>query len=164
MATIKDVARMAGVSMSTVSKYMNGGTVRPENIAPIREAIAALDYRVNPFARGLKAQRNRSVGILLPDLTTPFFGAIIGAMEKNFREHGYHSIISCYDSDHGLERDNLQFLLSTGIDGLVYAPENISAEEFYELTASREIPMVQVDRIIQGVSGDAVLVDNSAAA
>ena len=50
MATIKDVARMAGVSMSTVSKYMNGGTVRPENIAPIREAIAALDYRVNPFA------------------------------------------------------------------------------------------------------------------
>ena len=67
MATIKDVAKLAGVSVSTVSKYLNGGNVRPENQPAIREAIAALDYRVNPFARGLKAQRNRSVGILLPD-------------------------------------------------------------------------------------------------
>lgn len=163
MATIKDVARMAGVSMSTVSKYMNGGTVRPENIAPIREAIAALDYRVNPFARGLKAQRNRSVGILLPDLTTPFFGSIIAAMDKMFREYGYHSIISCYDSDHGLERDNLRFLLTNGIDGLIYIPEDLTAEEFYEITSSCSIPVVQVDRIIQGVQSDTILVDNAQA-
>ncbi len=164
MATIKDVARMAGVSMSTVSKYMNGGSVRPENIAPIREAIAALDYRVNPFARGLKAQRNRSVGILLPDLTTPFFGAIIGAMAKTFREYGYHSIISCYDSDHGLERDNLRFLLHNGIDGLIYIPEDLTSEEYYEITSNGAIPVVQVDRIIPGVKSDTVLVDNAQAA
>ena len=163
MATIKDVARMAGVSMSTVSKYMNGGTVRQENIAAIREAITALDYRVNPFARGLKAQRNRSVGILLPNLTTPFFGAIIAAMEKSFREYGYHSIISCYDADHGLERDNLQFLLTNGIDGLIYIPEDLTAEEYHEITSSYGIPVVQVDRMIQGVSTDVVLVDNAQA-
>ena len=64
MATIKDVARLAGVSMSTVSKYMNGGNVREENAKAIREAIAALDYRVNPFARSLKTQRSRAIGIL----------------------------------------------------------------------------------------------------
>lgn len=164
MATIKDVAKMAGVSMSTVSKYINGGTVRQENIAPIREAITALDYRVNPFARGLKAQRNRSVGILLPDMTAPFYGSVVAAMDKTFREHGYHSIISCYDSNHGLERDNLRFLLTNGIDGLIYIPEDLTAEEFYEMTASFSIPMVQVDRMIQGVSSDAVLVDNTKAA
>jgi LacI family transcriptional regulator len=164
MATIKDVARMAGVSISTVSKYMNGGTVRQENIAPIREAIAALDYRVNPFARGLKAQRNRSVGILLPDLTTPFFGAIIGAMDKTFREYGYHSIISCYDADHGLERDNLRFLLTNGIDGLIYIPEDLTAEEYKEITSNGSIPVVQVDRVISGVKSDTVLVDNAQAA
>jgi DNA-binding LacI/PurR family transcriptional regulator len=163
MATIKDVARMAGVSMSTVSKYMNGGTVRPENIAPIRDAIAALDYRVNPFARGLKAQRNRSVGILLPDLSTPFFGSIIGAMAKTFREYGYHSIISCYDSDHGLERDNLRFLLHNGIDGLIYIPNDLTAEEYQEITGNGSIPVVQVDRVIQGVHSDTVLVDNAQA-
>ena len=161
MATIKDVARMAGVSMSTVSKFMNGGTVRPENVGPIRDAIAALDYRVNPFARGLKAQRNRSVGILLPDLTTPFFGSIIAAMEKIFRDHGYHTIISCYDSDHGLERDNLRFLMTNGVDGLIYIPEDLTAEEFYEITANGSIPVVQMDRSIQGVHSDAVLVDNA---
>ncbi len=164
MATIKDVARMAGVSISTVSKYMNGGTVRQENIAPIREAVAALDYRVNPFARGLKAQRNRSVGILLPDLKTPFFGAVITAMDKTFREYGYHTIISCYDSNHGLERDNLRFLLTNGIDGLIYIPEDLTAEEYYEMTSSFSIPVVQVDRMIQGVRSDAVLVDNTKAA
>ena len=164
MATIKDVARMAGVSMSTVSKYMNGGTIRQENIGPIKEAIAALDYRVNPFARGLKAQRNRSVGILLPDLTTPFYGTILSAMDKTFREHGYHTIISCYDSNHGLERDNLRFLLTNGIDGLIYIPEDLTAEEFYEITNSFSIPVVQLDRMIQGVRSDAVLVDNSRAA
>ena len=164
MATIKDVARMAGVSMSTVSKYINGGTVRQENIAPIREAIAALDYRVNPFARGLKAQRNRSIGILLPDLTTPFFGSILSSMDRTFREYGYHTIISCYDCDHGLERDNLRFLLTNGIDGLIYVPEDLTAEEFYEMTSSFSLPVVQLDRVIQGVHSDAVLVDNTRAA
>ena len=164
MATIKDVARLAGVSVSTISKYMNGGNVRPENAEAIRQAIAELDYRVNPFARSLKTRQSRSIGVLLPDMTAPFYGAVVMALDKVLRENGYHSLISCYGSNHGLERDNLQFLLSTGVDGLIYAPENISAEEFYELTASREIPMVQVDRMIQGVQSDAVLVDNSAAA
>jgi len=164
MATIKDVARKAGVSQSTISKFMNGGNVRPENADAIRQAIAELDYRVNPFARSLKTNQSRSIGVLLPDMTAPFYGSVVMALDKILREHGYHSLISCYGSNHGLERDNLQFLLSAGIDGLVYAPENISAEEFYELTASRAIPMVQVDRVIQGVGSDAVLVDNSAAA
>lgn len=161
MATIKDVARMAGVSVSTVSKYINGGNVRPKNIEPIRNAIKALDYRVNPFARNLKTQRSRFIGILLPEMTAPFFGRVVNALEKALREQGYHSVISCYGASLGLERDNLQFLLGNGIDGLVYVPEDITAAEFHELTANCGIPVVQVDRMIQGVDSDAVLVDNA---
>lgn len=161
MATIKDVARMAGVSVSTVSKYINGGNVRKENVAPIRSAIAALDYRVNPFARSLKTQRSRSIGILLPDMTAPFYGVVLTALDRTLREYGYHTLISCYGSNHGLERDNLSFLITNGIDGLVYIPEDLSADEFYELTANFSIPTVQVDRVIQGVAGDAVLVNNT---
>lgn len=164
MATIKDVARMAGVSIATVSKYINGGNVRIENVDAISRAIEALDYRVNPFARSLKTQRSRSIGILIPDIATPFFGTVLSAMDKILREHGYHSLISCYGANHGLERDNLQFLISTGIDGLVYMPEDLTAEEFYDLTANCNIPVVQIDRIIQGVAGDAVLVNNTEAA
>lgn len=163
MATIKDVARMAGVSTSTVSKYINGGNVRAENVDAIRNAIRELDFRVNPFARSLKTQRSRSIGVLLPNMTAPFYGSVVMALDKTLRDYGYHCLISCYSSQHGLERDNLQFLISNGIDGLIYAPEDLSGEEFYELTANCNIPVVQLDRMIQGVATDTVLVDNSEA-
>lgn len=163
MATIKDVARKAGVSTSTVSKFINGGKLRHENAETIRQAIQELDFRVNPFARGLKTQRSRSIGVLLPSMTAPYYGSVVMSLEKTLREYGYHCLISCYSAQHGLERDNLQFLISNGIDGLVYVPEDLSAEEFEELTAIRSIPVVQVDRMIQGVESDTVLVDNSEA-
>lgn len=161
MSTIKDVARMADVSIATVSKYLNGGNVRGENAAAIRHAIETLDYRVNPFARSLKTHRSRSIGILIPDLTAPFYGSFLNALDKVLREHGYHSLVSCYSANHGLERDNLQFLISNGIDGLVYAPEDLTADEFYELTANCNIPVVQFDRMIQGIASDTVLVENA---
>lgn len=161
MATIKDVAKMAGVSMSTVSKYINGHNIRPDKRESIRAAIEALDYRANPFARNLKNPHNHSIGILLPDMTAPFFGSIITVMDRILRENGYHSLICCYGASHGLERDKLQFLINNGIDGLIYIPENLSAEEFFELTNHRHIPVIQVDRMIQGVSSDTVLVDNA---
>ena len=161
MHTIKDVARLAGVSPSTISKFLNGGNVREENVVAIRDAIAALDYRVNPFARSLKTQRSRSIGILLPDISAPFFGTVVTALDKSLRERGYHTLISCYSANHALERDNLRYLLSTGVDGLVYIPEDLSAEEFYELTANYSVPTVQIDRVIQGVASDGVLVNNA---
>mgnify|MGYP001050081559 CR=1 FL=1 len=161
MATIKDVARLAGVSQSTVSKYINGGQVRPANVEAIRSAIAALEYRVNPFARSLKTQRSHSVGILLPTLAVPFYSYIFTALDKVLRENGYHTIISCYSSDHGLERDYLNFLISTGADGLIYLPENLTADEFSEITANRGVPVIQVDRVIPGITADAVLTDNT---
>ncbi len=161
MATIKDVARRAGVSISTVSKYLNGGNVR--SAEAIREAVQALDFRVNPFARSLKTHRSRSIGILMPEMTAPFYGSVLTALDRTLRDAGYQTLIACYSSTHGLERDKLRFLISTGIDGLIYLPEDLSAEEFYELTAGTGIPVVQVDRLIQGVSGDAVLADNSEA-
>ncbi|MBR2420852.1 MAG: LacI family DNA-binding transcriptional regulator [Oscillospiraceae bacterium] len=161
MATIKDVARLAGVSVSTISKYLNGGNVLEENAEAIRRAISELDYRVNPFARSLKTQRSKSIGILLPEITPPFFGKVVASLDRTFRENGYHCLISCYSSSHGLERDNLSYLLSNGIDGLIYAPEDLTADEYYELTANCSIPMVQMDRMIQGVESDTVLVNNA---
>lgn len=161
MSTIKDVARLAGCSISTVSKYLNGGNVRSDIQEPIRSAIAQLDYRANPYARGLKSQHSCIIGVLMPSITAPFYGTVITSLEKILREHGYRIILSCYSSNHGLERDYLNFLIHTGIEGLIYMPENLSADEFYELTSGRPIPVVQLDRMIQGVAADAVLADNS---
>lgn len=161
MASIKDVAKMAGVSISTVSKYINGGNVRDANLDAIRNAIETLDYRVNPFARNLKAQQHHTVGVLLPNIRAPFYGNLLTAMDKVLRGAGYHTILSCYSSNHGMERDNLKYMITSGIDGLVYVPENLSTEEYDELTKKYNVPTVQVDRIIQGVETDAVLVDNA---
>ncbi len=161
MATIKDVARQAGVSISTVSKYLNGGNVRTENLEAIRRAVAALDYHANPYARGLKSQRSGSIGILLPAMSAPFYGTLVTSLDKVLRSNGYHSVISCYGANHGLERDYLSFMISTGIDGLVYIPEDLTEDEFYELSGRRPIPVIQVDRLIQGVQADAVLTDNT---
>lgn len=163
MTTIKDVAHMAGVSPSTVSKYINGGHVRLENLEAIRYAIDKLDYRVNPFARNLKTRRSRSIGVLLPSISVSFYGAVFMALDKVLREHGYHTMISCYSANHGLERDYLNYLISTGVDGLVYMPEDLTADEFGELTSGRSVPVVQVDRMIPGVAADAVLTDNAEA-
>ena len=163
MTTIKDVARLAGVSPSTVSKYINGGHVRLENLEAIRQAIDKLDYRVNPFARNLKTRRSRSVGVLLPSISASFYGAVFVALDKVLRERGYHTMISCYSSNHGLERDYLNYLISAGVDGLIYMPEDLTADEFRELTAGRSLPVVQVDRMIPGVAADAVLTDNAEA-
>lgn len=160
MATIKDVARLAGVSPSTVSKYINGGSVRARNLDNIRNAIDQLDYRVNPFGRSLKTQRSRSVGVLLPELAAPFFSLVFVAADQLLREHGYHSTISCYYGDYALERDYLQFLMGNGVDGLLYMPEHLGSEEFRELTAAWGVPVVQVDRAIAGTSTDTVLVEN----
>ena len=142
MTTIKDVARLAGVSPSTVSKYINGGHVRLENLEAIRQAIDKLDYRVNPFARNLKTRRSRSVGVLLPSISASFYGAVFVALDKVLRERGYHTMISCYSSNHGLERDYLNYLISAGVDGLIYMPEDLTADEFRELTAGRSLPVV----------------------
>ena len=135
-----------------------------ENIASIRSAIARLDYRVNPIARSLKTRRSYSVGILLPSLAAPFFSSVFMASDRVLRERGYHSMISCYYADHGLERDYLSYLMNAGADGLIYVPENLTAEEFQELTAHRDIPVVQVDRMIPGVDSDTVLSENKKSA
>ena len=161
MATIKDVAERAGVAPSTISKYLNGGSVREKNADAIREAIQALDYRVNPFARNLKTQRSHSVGVLIPDMTAPFYGAVLLALDRVLRANGYHSLVSCYGSNYGLEHDNLQFLLGTGIDGLIYVPENLTLEEFNALAENSGVPVVQVDRMLPGAQADAVLTDNT---
>ena len=90
MATIKDVARMAGVAPSTISKYINGGNVRKENLEAIEKAIAALDYRANPFARSLKTGHNRSIGVLIPDMIASFYGNVVTSLSRAVREKANH--------------------------------------------------------------------------
>lgn len=80
-ATIKDVARLTGLSFGTISKYINGGTVKPKNKELLDQAIADLDFKVNEIARGLKTNKSMTVGILVPNVENVFSMNIISNME-----------------------------------------------------------------------------------
>ena len=102
-----------------------------------------------------------SITSSLKGMLVPICAYVVMAISRFMRQRDYHCLICSYGANHGMERDNLQFMLTCGIDGLFYSPEDLSAEEFKELTAHCGIPIVQFDRMIQGVNADAVLVDNS---
>ena len=82
MSTIKDVSKRTGLSLATISKYLNGGNVREKNRQVIDEAVEALGFRVNRNARSLKTNRTMTVGVVIPTLTIPFFGEVLSALDK----------------------------------------------------------------------------------
>ena len=89
MSTIKDVSKYTGLSLATISKYLNGGNVRDENRRSIDEAVRALGYRVNRNARSLKTNRTMTIGVVMLTLSVPFFGSVISALDQTMRGAGY---------------------------------------------------------------------------
>lgn len=158
-ATIKDVAKYAGLSIATVSKYLNGGKVLEKNRKRIEGAIAALDFKVNELARGLKTNKTMTVGALIPNLDSIFITSIISKVENILREYGYSTIICDYKEDPVLEKEKINFLLDKMVDGIVVMPSSIKAEDIRKITAE-DIPVVLVDRAIKDATCDVVLVDN----
>lgn len=163
MSTIKDVAKYTGLSIATISKYINGGNVLEENRARIAEAIDKLDYKVNRAARSLKTNRSMTVGVLLPAVDSPFFSRIVSRMDMLLQQQGYNTILCSYNFERELALKKLRFLLDIGVDGLVLVPEGLVAEDFlpYRELMEREIPLVLVDRTIGGLSCDKILANNA---
>ena len=158
-ATYKDIQRLTGLSLATISKYFNGGSLRPKNRQQIEEAVRLLDYRVNAFARSLKSNRSRTVGIIVPQLSSAFFGPLTSDICELLRRHGYAALISdCRGSVHN-ERESVQFLLDKMVDGIIAIPQdadNVAAV----MTDHRRVPLVLVD--CPGPDGvcDNIIVDN----
>ena len=158
MSTIKDVARRTGLSLSTISKYLTGGNVREENRLAIDAAIEELDYSVNVFARSLKANRSMTIGVLLPTISSPFFGRVVAAMEPVLRRSGYECFVCSYDFDREQELKKLEFLARYHVDGIVYVPENVTAGEVRARVGAS--PVVLIDRSLDQADYDTVVGDN----
>src|SRR5690554_2724378 len=122
IATIKDVARYAGLSISTISKYLNSGNVLEANKRLIEEAIDKLDFKVNELARGLKTNQTKTVGVLIPKLENIFCTGIISTMESILLEKGYSTIVCDYKEDPDMEKNKLRFLIDKMVDGIVIMP------------------------------------------
>ncbi len=156
---MKDVARVTGLSVATISKYINGGNVLEENKKCIEEAIQALDFKVNEMARGLKTRKTMTIGILIPTLENIFFTRIVSIVENILIRNGYSTIICDYKEDRKLEKEKLNFLVNKKVDGIITVPLGIDDKDIQGLT-DKDIPVVLIDRPVKGANCDTILVDN----
>ncbi len=164
-ATMKDIARKTGLGLATISKYYNGGQVRPQNRGLIARAAEELHFIPNGVARSLRTNRSRSIGIVIPELSNTFITSIISGIEDILRSHDYSVIVCDCRSDPRLEKEAVTFLVHKRIDGLINMPTDMTGAHLADALASAT-PIVLIDRLLSpmpaGVS--AVIVDNAAAA
>ncbi|MBN7575789.1 MULTISPECIES: LacI family DNA-binding transcriptional regulator [Clostridium] len=158
-ATIKDVARKTGLSIATISKYINGGNVLDKNREIIQAAIEELNFTVNEMARGLKTNKTRTVGIALPDLNNLFFTSIVSKIEDVLLKDGYGTIICDYKQDYDLEKKKLEFLVNKSVDAIVLVPSGKEVNELRDILESG-IPVILIDRLLKDIECDVVLGDN----
>lgn len=162
-ATMKDIAKRTGLGLATISSYLNGGNVREKNRIKIEEAIEELHFEVNEVARGLKTNRTKTIGIVIPELNNIFFAEIITGAEDILRSHGYATMICDCRSDAQREKEAVEFLYHRRVDGLIVMPTGTSDSGFQKFIRAGK-PIVMIDRKMRDIACDCILVDNEGAA
>lgn len=163
LATMADVARLARTSVATVSAIVNGSArVSPELAARVRAAIAEVGYRPDGIARSLKKGATQTIGLLVTDITNPFFTAVVRSVEATAQARGYSVILCNSDEDLKEERTYLDLLRTRRVDGLILVPSG-GGGDYAGLAGDVKVPVVFVDRSVPGVAVDTVTVDNSRA-
>lgn len=142
----KDVARRAGVSIATVSHVINGTRfVSEETRQKVLAAISDLNYRPNAIARGLATNSTRKIGLVISDITNPFFTAVARGVEDEISSHQYNTIFCNTDEYSEREENYLHLLTTQQIDGLIIAPTGVRSETLLGLAESG-LPIIQLDR------------------
>lgn len=134
MPTIRDVARMASVSVGTVSNVLNGiKSVSPEKVERVNQAISALGYRRNLMASQLRSNRSRSIGLVIPDITNPFYPAVARGVEDYASSAGYNVFLCNKDRMVEKERMAVDALLSKSVAGILLYKPRLTPEEIREV-------------------------------
>jgi LacI family transcriptional regulator len=159
MATIYDVAQRAGVSAATVSRVLNGQrNVEASMAARVRVAAAELDYRPNAVARNLRRASTTLWAAIVSDVENPFFTSLVRGIEDVAQEAGYSVVLCNSDEDPDKEAAYVAAVRAEQMAGVLISPSG-RMETLQELQASGT-PTVLIDRSIEGLAVDAVLVDN----
>jgi LacI family transcriptional regulator len=155
MATFRDVARQAGVSVGTVSNVLSGAAlVRTKLRKRIHAAMEKLDYHPNYIARSLKAKNTKTLGMIISDITNPFFPQVVRDAEDCAFKHSYVLVTFNTDDRIKRERQGLSALRSRRVDGvlLVVAPSPDGDVAHIRNTTESGIPFVCLDRIPRGMA------------
>lgn len=164
MATIRDVASFAGVSSSTVSlTFSNSERVSPATAKKIWAAADELGYRPNPLAQSLKRGKTKLIGVVVGDLSNPFFGILLKEIERLAKRAGYSVLVAESNADPEQELSVLDHLASQRIAGTLLFPHG-NGPEYVDHLMQLDMPLVTIDHILEGADFDRVCSDNQLAA
>lgn len=119
MASIRDVAQLAGVSVGTVSRYLNGQQLKQSNMEKIASAIDTLDYKENIIAKGLKNNRSFSLGLLMNSISSRFGSEVVSGIEKVAEDNGYSLLLSGFSNSSKKNEEKVEYLLRHAVDGVI---------------------------------------------
>lgn len=161
MVTIKDVAKRAGVSTATVSRVLNDDPrVTPANRQSVLEAVSALNYRRDRIARNLRVRRSQIIGLIISDIQNPFFTSVVRGVEDLAYENDFTVLLCNSDEDARKECLYLDIMISERAAGVIVSPA-VETGNHSKAVMQAGIPVVAVDRRMQDLEVDTVVVDNS---
>ncbi|NDJ61338.1 MAG: LacI family transcriptional regulator [Chloroflexi bacterium] len=164
MATIKQVAERAQVSVATVSRVINEtGLVSPDLEQRVRAAMEDLNYYPSALGRGLRRSETMTIGVLIPELDQPFFSALVSSVESALFRQDYRTLVCSAEEDPAREAAYIQILLQQRVDGVIYVPTGQQAGNVSKLRKS-SVPVVLVDRDVSTYQVDKVMCDNESGA
>ncbi len=160
MATIKDVAKEAGVSIATTSRVMNNSPQTSKaSVAAVKAAMVKLGYRPNANARALVNRSSNTIGVLVNDVSAPFFGTMVKAINIIASEQGKQLLIGCGYHDARAEKSAIDLLINSRCESLVVHSKGLSDEELVCL--AKEIPgMVIINRVVPEIAARCIALDN----
>lgn len=144
MSTIKDLCKITGLSLGTVSNYLNGKKIKPENAEKIEQAIQETSFIPSNLGRYLKSGKSKTIGIIASDISAPYVSAAISVLERNLSEKGYR-IFFCNSHDNVLnEKENLNFMIQQSVSAIVIFPIHYQKQSLENVFKSK-IPLVMCD-------------------
>lgn len=159
--TISDVAREAGVAKMTVSRVVNGGNyVRAEVQKRVRQAIAKLGYQPNEAARIMSGHKGRTIGLIVPNLGDTFFATCANAVQESAARHGYMVLIQASARNSEVEASAIKMMVSRNVAGLILVPMQVTASAELVEAQAAGMPIVILDRPVNGLKISEVMVDN----
>jgi LacI family transcriptional regulator len=161
MSTIKDVARRAGVAISTVSAVINrSAPVSEDTIARVEAAVAAIGYTPHGAAQSLRSGRSRLIGLVVPNIANPHFASVAREVENICLDAGYTTVVYSTGQDSERERQVLAMLRMQRVAGLVLIPTRSDAAHGRALIDRIHVPTILLDMYVEGLPYDVIKTDN----
>jgi LacI family transcriptional regulator len=158
-----DIAKKTGYSVSTVSRALSGNSSKDKisqtTVEEIQTVASKLGYRTNKLARSLKSKKTFEFGVAVSDILNPFFATLIKSISKEVRKIGYTILLCDSDENTDFEKESIEHLLDSRVEGLIIAPVGIHSDYFQEIKSAMT-PTIIVDRIFENSIFDTVCVDN----